>query len=131
MSGYSQLHVFSLKTFLTVALALIPKSYRQYPGTPAFWSIPICAALTAYGGYIPYNIMLMARYGTALSDSLNGAGITAAWSLAYVLINSRRCLRIKGLHPLSLAVLSLASLNAGIYGSYYFLDADTARRTEV
>lgn len=40
----------SLESLLTVALALIPKSYRQYPGTPAFWSIPICAALTAYGG---------------------------------------------------------------------------------
>ena len=71
-------------------------------------------------------------YGTALGDSLNGAGITAAWSLGYFLINSRRSLRLRGgFHPLSFLVVNLAGLNAIIYGSYYFLDADTARRTDI
>jgi len=106
--------------FSVSCLSLTPKSYRRYPGTPALWSIPLCAAATAYGGY-----------GTALGDSLNGAGITASWSLAYFLINSRRSLRIPVRHPLSFAVISLAGFNTLVYGSYYFLDADTARRTEV
>lgn len=66
-----------------------------------------------------------------LGDSLNGAGITSAWSLAYFLINSRHCLRLRGAHGLSLGVVSLAGINALVYGSYYFLDADTARRNEV
>ena len=71
------------------------------------------------------------RYGTALGDSLNGAGITASWSLAYFLINSRRSLRFRGIQPLSFLVVNLAGFNALIYGSYYFLDADTARRTDI
>jgi hypothetical protein len=72
-----------------------------------------------------------ARYGTALGDSLNGAGITASWSFAYFLINSKKSLRLRGIHPLSFAVINLAGFNALIYGSYYFFDADTARRTKV
>ena len=71
------------------------------------------------------------RYGTLLGDSLNGAGITSAWSLAYFLINSPRCLKLRGAHGLSLGVVGLAGVNALVYGSYYFLDADTARRTDV
>jgi hypothetical protein len=43
--------LYPLTYKLMAALALIPKSYRKYPGSPALWSIPICAALTAYGGY--------------------------------------------------------------------------------
>ena len=67
----------------------------------------------------------------ALGDSLNGAGIIAAWSMAYSLVNFRRCFRLQGVHPLSFAVFGLANINAVLYGSFYFLDADTARRTEV
>jgi Altered inheritance of mitochondria protein 19 len=66
-----------------------------------------------------------------LGDSLNGAGITASWSFAYFLVNSRRSLRFRGMHPVSFAVTGLAGLNALVYGSFYFLDADTARRTDV
>lgn len=75
------------------------------------------------------ELEVICRYGTALGDSLNGAGITASWSMAYFLINSGRCLRLRGANPLSFAVLNLAGLNALVYGSYYFIDADTARRT--
>jgi hypothetical protein len=50
MSGSSQLPVPPTQLFLTIALALIPKAYRHYPGAPALWSIPLCAGLTAYGG---------------------------------------------------------------------------------
>jgi hypothetical protein len=81
---------------------------------------------------IPHLVLVPdSRYGTALGDSLNGAGITASWSLAYFLINSRRSLRFRGIQPLSFLVVNLAGFNALIYGSYYFLDADTARRTDI
>jgi len=32
------------------ALTLTRKSLRWFPGAPVFWSIPLCAAFTAYGG---------------------------------------------------------------------------------
>lgn len=58
-SGSFQHPVFPpLNRKLTTALALLPKSYRNYPGSPALWSIPVCAALTAYGGYIPQESLL-------------------------------------------------------------------------
>jgi hypothetical protein len=50
-SGSSQLPVPPINFSLTSALALIPRAYRGYPGAPALWSIPLCAGLTAYGGY--------------------------------------------------------------------------------
>ena len=75
------------------------------------------------------------RYQTSMGDSLNGAGITAAWSFAWVLMNTRRCLRIPfrrfGGIPLAVFSLFYANVNWIVYGSYYFLDADTARRTSL
>lgn len=104
--------------------------------------IPWCSGLVEYSSlrgtdrirrvYLPpISSIVTWSYGTALGDSLNGAGITASWSLAYFLINSRRSLRLRGIHPLSFLVVNLAGFNALIYGSYYFLDADTARRTDI
>ena len=70
-----------------------------------------------------------------MGDSLNGAGITAAWSFAWVLIKTKRCLRIPirrfGGIPLAVFSLFYANVNSVMYGSYYFLDADTARRTNL
>src|SRR5271170_3171538 len=92
-------------------------------------SLPFPFLLSACG--VVADVCVYCRYGTALGDTLNGAGITASWSLAYFLINSRRSWRFRGFHPLSFAVVNLAGFNALVYGSYYFLDADTARRTDI
>jgi len=130
-----------------IALTLTRKSLRWFPGAPMFWSIPLCAAFTAYGGYplqisfFPFHLGslfvtdLRDRYQTSMGDSLNGAGITAAWSFAWVLMNTKRCLRIPirrfGGIPLAVFSLFYANVNWIMYGSYYFLDADTARRTNL
>jgi len=83
-------------------------------------------------GILPRQwIELMESYGTALGDSLNGAGITAAWSGAYYLVNWRRAFPARGRSFTSFLVLQFALFNGFVYGSYYFLDADTARRSQV
>ena len=75
---------------------------------------------------------LIARYGIALGDSLSGAGTVGAWSGAYFLINRRR-IWMHGTRLLPLLatglITQLAAFNAILYGSSYFLDSDTARRS--
>ena len=133
MSGYFQLPVPPTELFLTNhSLSAHPQSLpslSRHASAMEHTSLRRIDRLRRATN--PYNLIADSSYGTALGDSLNGAGITASWSLAYFLINSRRSLRIRSLHPLSFFVINLAGFNALVYGSYYFLDADTARRTDI
>jgi len=131
MSGSSPPHVPLYLSKLTCSISITPQGLPTLSRRPSLLEYPRLCNIDGLWRVSSFDTLNKYRYGTALGDSLNGAGITASWSLAYFLINSRRCLRLRGMHPLSFAIVNLAGLNALIYGSYYFFDADTARRTEV
>ncbi|GEM11983.1 hypothetical protein Rt10032_c18g6000 [Rhodotorula toruloides] len=58
------------------------------------------------------------KYMVHVGDPLNGSGTTTAWSLIYLLLNTRKAIVARS--PAALAVTSVVATQAGLYGSYYF-----------
>ncbi|KAL7344374.1 hypothetical protein BJY59DRAFT_718604 [Rhodotorula toruloides] len=57
-------------------------------------------------------------YMIKVGDPLNGSGTTTAWSLIYLLLNTRKAIVARS--PTALAVTGVVAAQAGLYGSYYF-----------
>jgi len=63
-------------------------------------------------------IFAFSGYVTSTGDQENGAGISTAWSLAYLMVNGKHGLR--SMRPVPALLTAGAALNATAYGSYYF-----------
>jgi hypothetical protein len=66
------------------ALTLTRKSVRWWPGAPMFWSIPLCAATTAYGGYPPppaKNILVLSWFGLLLIRGVRALATKRRWEM--------------------------------------------------
>ncbi|EJD01730.1 uncharacterized protein FOMMEDRAFT_142261 [Fomitiporia mediterranea MF3/22] len=74
-------------------------------------------------------IMYGAGYVLSTGDSLNGSGISTAWSLTYLFWNARRSFTTLR-SPVSMVLTGATAICAGLYGTEYFIlqDKDTERK---
>jgi len=87
----------------------LPQSSKKLPGMPSVLSTIAFTTIFAGTGYV-----------TNTGDLENGAGISTAWSLCYLMINAKNGL--KSLRPWPVMLTGLAGINAASYGTYYFAD---------
>ncbi|GAO48470.1 hypothetical protein G7K_2643-t1 [Saitoella complicata NRRL Y-17804] len=93
-------------TFSGALLATLPKTRQHLHGYPGPISTAFIGGVTALSGYF-----------TMTGEHHNGAGVTTAWSMGYLLINGRKGLFSFRPWPLGLTMLALGNMAA--YGSYY------------
>ncbi|BGO98355.1 hypothetical protein RTBOTA2_002252 [Rhodotorula toruloides] len=90
-----------------ILLGALPLCVKSPAAFPRLIQLPVFAAIFGGSGYM-----------ISVGDPLNGSGTTTAWSLIYLLLNTRKAVVARS--PAALAVTGVVAAQAGLYGSYYF-----------
>ncbi|KAL5507695.1 hypothetical protein ACEPAH_5313 [Sanghuangporus vaninii] len=101
---------WSLASIFLASSVLPPKYFPKLPPFPQRLGFSI--------------IMYGAGYVISTGDSLNGSGISTAWSLTYLFWNGRRSFTTLR-SPLSIFLAGATALSTGLYGTEYFILGDT------
>ncbi|KAI5116233.1 hypothetical protein M0805_003295 [Coniferiporia weirii] len=97
---------WSLATTFLASSFLPPRSFANLPPFPQRAGFSM--------------IMFGAGYVLSTGDSLNGSGISTAWTLAYLFWNGRRSLTAPR-SPVSVLLTGATAACASLYGSEYFV----------
>ncbi|OLL26804.1 Altered inheritance of mitochondria protein 19 [Neolecta irregularis DAH-3] len=98
--------------FSAALAASVPRSSRTLTGMPSMVSAIAFSAIFAVTGFV-----------TNTGDLENGAGISTAWSLCYLMVNAKTAL--KSLRPWPVMLTGLAGMNAASYINFLLISFDS------